>query len=235
LDSDRQTIADFVESLKQITAKELEECNSLESLWDSTGLDKFFQFRNRNVYDVVKKFSDYARSQNKQVGLDLFTPSLAPFVSQDYQLLSEHCEWIKPMSYCHVIGPAGVPLEISCLIQAMKTLCSNLSEHNIIRFCERALGVPLPESEEGIAEQGIPEEFVAKELEKIHNLQLPDDIQLYPGVEAVRNPHFSLNIDKNILEKYLSHIHQHANGFIASWNLLYIPDENLEIMGNMMK
>jgi hypothetical protein len=231
LHSFKPKIADFVESLKQITAQELHKYDRLESLWQSAGLDRFFEFRNQNIAAAVKKFSEYARSKHKQVGLDLYTPSLAPFVSQDYQLLSQYCDWMKPMSYCHVIGPAGAPLEICCIIQALEMFCPNVSERDLIEFFERVLGVTLPKSKQAILAQGIPETFVAKELAKIRNLPLPENIRIYPGVEAVKNPHFALNIDRDILERYLVQIQPYAPGFIASWNLLYIPDENWEIIG----
>jgi hypothetical protein len=235
LDDYRQTIADFVQHLEHITPEEFNRYNSLESLWKSADLQQFFEFRNRNIFEAVKRFSEYARSKNKHVGLDLYTPSLAPFVAQDYALLSQCCDWIKPMSYCHVIGPAGVPLEISCLIWALEVLCPNLHEQDIVQFFERMLQVPLPKSVEAILAQGIPEEFVARELEKIENLSLVDDVRVYPGIEAVENPHFSLTIDQQILGKYLAHIHHRADGCIASWNLLYIPDENWKILGEISR
>ena len=93
----------------------------------------------------------------------------------------------------------------------------------------------MPESKQSILAQGIPEKFVARELEKIRNFRLPDAIQIYPGIEAVKNPHFALNIDRFILEKYLAQIQPNTTGFMASWNLLYIPDENLEFIGKECK
>ena len=229
----RQKIADLLDKLKQLSAQELNRYHRLESLWDGIGLETFFEFRNTNVYERVNTFVDYARSKDKQVGLDLYTPSLASFVSQDYRLLSQGCDWIKPMSYCHVIGPAGVPLEICCLIQALQELCPTISERDLIRFFERVLEVPLPESKQEIVRLGIPEEFVARELEKITQLQLPENVEIHPGIEAVKNPHFDLNITEEILRGYLMPIQQDADGVIASWNILYIPDENWEIMEDL--
>ena len=229
----RQTITDFVQHLEHTTPEEFNQHNNLESLWESVDLQRFLDFRNKNIFESVKQFSEYARSKNKYVGLDLYTLSLAPFVSQDYALLSQSCDWIKPMSYCHVIGPAGVPLEISCLIRALEILCPNLNEQDIVQFFERVLQVPLPKSVEAILARGITEEFVARELDKIENLSLSDDVRIYPGIEAVKNPQFSLTIDQQILEKYLSHIHHKADGCIASWNVLYIPDENWKIIAEL--
>ncbi len=96
------------------------------------------------------------------------------------------------------------------------------------------LEVPLPESKREIVRQGIPEKFVARELDKIAQLQLPENVKIHPGIEAVKNPHFDLNITEEILRAYLTPIQQHADGVLASWNILYIPDENWEIMGETL-
>jgi len=235
LDSYRKTIDDFLDNLKQITVKELNGWNGLESLWDFVVSSKFIEFKNMNIYTTVKRFSDYVKSKNKKVGLDLYSISLAQFVSQDYKLLSKCCDWIKPMIYCHALGPAGIPLEISCLIRALRILCPKLSENVIINFFNKIFDNKLPENENKILKKGILEEFVSIELAKIKKLKLSKEVQIYPGVETVKIPQFSTYIDKKILEKYLSQIKQEVTGFIASWNLLYIPDDNLEIIGNNVR
>jgi len=235
LDSYRKTIDDFLDNLKQITIKELNGWNGLESLWDFADSSKFIEFKKMNIYNTVKRFSDYVKSKNKKVGLDLYSISLAQFVSQDYKRLSKCCDWIKPMIYCHTLGPAGIPLEISCLIRALRILCPKLSENDIINFFNRIFDNKLPENENKILKNGISEEFVSIELAKIKKLKLSKEVQIYPGVETVKIPQFSTYIDKKILEKYLSQIKQKVTGFIPSWNLLYIPDDNLEIIANNVR
>ncbi|GAK57567.1 hypothetical protein U27_04534 [Candidatus Vecturithrix granuli] len=220
----------LLDRLQQFNDHDLEQCMQLDDLWGCGDLDQFFVFRAHNITCAVKIFTEYAGLQGKQIGLDLFTPSLSPFVSQDYRLLSACCDWIKPMSYCHAIGPAGVPLEIACLLRALHSLCPKVSDSQRIAFCARILNVPLPETEELILQRGIPETFVAHELEKIRSFALPEKIEIYPGVEMVKHPHFDLNIDQQILEKYLAAIAGKVDGFVASWNLLYIPDEHWKLM-----
>lgn len=231
LEDYKRTILTLLSQLRRFSDHDLAQCNRLESLWSSVDLDRFFLFRARNIYHTIKRFTEGAASQGVQVGLDLFTPSLAPFVAQDYRLLSACCDWLKPMSYCHAIGPAGVPLEILCLLRALRTLCPEVNDLQRIAFCERILNVALPETEKAIQQQGIPEVFVAHELEKIRGFALPQELEIYPGVEMVKHPHFDLNIDQPILEKYLAAIQGSAHGLVASWNLLYIPEDHWKIMG----
>jgi len=233
LDSYRDKIHELLERLRELDPDELAQYHRLEGLWEIDELKEFFEFRRTSVYDVVQRFSQYVHSQGRQVGLDLFTPSFAPFVSQDYQRLSTCCDWIKPMTYCHVLGPAGVPLEITCLMRAMSILSPKLNEKHIIRFLSRVLGVTLPESGEVIRRQGIPEEFIARELEKICGLSLPDNVQIYCGVEAVHFPTLGLKITKEMLALSLKALQSRADGLVASWDLLHIPEENLEMLGRM--
>lgn len=230
-----RTIMALLARLHQFNDRDFEQCVQLDDLWDTVDLDQFFVFRAQSISCAINAFTEYAGLQGKQVGLDLFTPSLAPFVSQDYRLLSANCDWIKPMSYCHAIGPAGVPLEILSLIRALRRLCPQVSDLQRIAFCARFLNVPLPGTEELIAQHGIPEAFVAHELEKIRSFALPEEIEIYPGVEMVKHPHFDLNISQQILEKYLAAIEGKADGLVASWNLLYIPDEHWKLMRQYVK
>ena len=226
-----RTIQTLLVRLQHFSDDDFQHCEQIEGLWNTVDLDQFFVFRAQSIFYAIKAFTEYASGQGKQVGLDLFTPSLAPFVAQDYRLLSACCDWIKPMSYCHALGPAGVPLEIVCLLRALRSLCPKVSDSQRIAFGARLLNISLPDAEELILQRGIPEIFVAHELEKIRSFALPEDIEIYPGVEMVKHPHFDLNIDQQILERYLAAIADRADGFVASWNLLYIPDEHWKLMG----
>ena len=83
---------------------------------------RLFDFKKRSIARIVERFSEQARGRGLQVGLDLYSYSLAPLVGQDYELLSRAGDWIKPMTYCRAIGPAGLPLELACLLEAFQAL-----------------------------------------------------------------------------------------------------------------
>lgn len=217
----------FAASLASWRPGELPAWRGLEALYIEAGLEELSTFRKRSIQRVVGIFSDYARSRGLSVGLDLYSPSLAALVGQDYKLLSASCNWIKPMSYCHAVGPAGLSLELSCLSEALSTLCTGLKAADALAFLSGTLGWELPRSNTELLDSGLPEAILAGELERIDALSLCPDVRVYPGIEAVRHPGFGIDIRPATLKRYLKGLAGRAYGFIASWNLLYIPDDNL--------
>jgi hypothetical protein len=59
-------------------------------------------------------------------------------------------------------------------------------------------------------------------------------VRIYPGIEAVRHPGFGIDIRKDTLDRYLENLPNWISGVIASWNLLYIPDENLRHLSSRL-
>lgn len=215
-----------------------ELCNSddLIDIWNISGQKKFFNFRNNNIFDIVNLFSSSARKNNLKVGLDLFTPSFSATVGQDYKKLNTICDWIKPMTYCNAIGPSTLPLELSCLARILKSLNPKLMMPEIFIILESITNWKIDASSDyQILENGVPENILRIELEKIKKMHLDPDVKIFPGIEAVKNSEFNINITRKVLEKYLSQINNdNADGIIASWNLLYIEDENFEFIGNYL-
>jgi len=170
----------------------------------------------------------------KLVGVDLFAPSLAPLVSQDYQLLTKTCDWIKPMLYCHTSSPAGLPLELYCFIRAILNINPVLDEGQLIREISRIIGIDLPTQINELLKNGVSENIIYSEMQKIKELNLTESVDIYVGLEAVRIPGLC-NITERILKKYLkSVIETDIKGMILSWDLLKIPDENLQLVGDIL-
>lgn len=223
----------LLDNFKKITNVDIKKWPDFEYLWDLFGIKKFFDFKNFNIYEVVKKFSDYARAKSKKIGIDLYSFSLSKIVSQDYKMLQDCCNWIKPMMYCHAIGPAGIPLEISCLINAFKSINNNLDEKNLLKFFENFIGIKLPGSLNFLLKEGISEEFLSVEIKKIKNSGLSSELKVYPGFEAVNIPGLCV-INEGILGNYLKQIYDKVKGFIVSWNLLDIPESNLKLISESL-
>lgn len=227
-------IKDFINNFKKITNEDIKRWPSFEYIWEPFGMKEFMDFKNSSIYDIIKKFSDYAKIKSMKVSGDLYSFSLSQIVSQDYRLLQNCFDWIKPMMYCHTVGPAGIPLEISCLTNAFKIINSNLSEKSILKFFENIMGIELPERLDVLLEKGISEEFLSVEIKKIENLFLSSRLKVYPGFEAVKIPGVCI-IDEIILDKYIEQIHNKTEGFIASWNLLDIPESNLKFISRSLR
>jgi len=234
LESYRDKIKSFFGQFKTIDSIDLKNCHSFFEIIVQGNLKKFYDFRKQNVYRMVKMFADKAKQMNKLVGIDLFAPSFAPLVSQDYKLLAKTCDWIKPMIYCHASGPAGLPLELYCLLKAILDINPTLDEGQLIREISRMIGVDLPTQINGILKKGISEQIICSEMKKIKELDLPESVNIYVGLEAVQISGLC-NITEKILKKYLElFIKTESNGIILSWDLLKIPDENLKIVGEFL-
>jgi len=219
---------------KTIDVNYLQTCQSFSDIIIRDSLKKFYDFRKQNIYQVLKMFADKAKQMGKLVGVDLFAPSLAPLVSQDYQLLAKTCDWIKPMIYCHTSSPAGLPLELYCFIRAILDINPAIDEGQLIREISRIIGVALPTQINDLLKNGISENIICSEMQRIKEFNLPEKIDTYVGIEAVQMPGLC-NITEEILKKYLeSVIEAEIKGMVLSWDLLKIPDENLKLAGDIL-
>jgi hypothetical protein len=97
------------------------------------------------------------------------------------------------------------------------------------------LGWDLPPANEQLIAAGVPESIVTLELDRIKHLSTSPDVRICQGVEAVRHPGFGIDILTDTLERYLESLPDWVSGVIASWNLLYIPDENLRYLARWLR
>lgn len=234
LNNYRTMVKDIIKEIQTINLNDLANYNSFSDILIKDNLKKFFIFRKQSIYQITKKFADEAKRKGKLVGLDLFAPSLASLVAQDYQLLAKTCDWLKPMVYCHTTGPAGLPLELYCFIRALLDINQNLNENKLLQEFSRLLGVPLPGNINSLLKNGIPENIIYYEVQRIKNFNLPKKVSIHIGLEAVQIPGIA-NINSSILEKYLSSVMEIGiDGIVISWDLLKIPDENLKVVGDLL-
>ena len=112
----------------------------LDSIADAHPLiARFLAFRTKSVARLVAQLADECRRLGRSVSLDLFSPSLAPLVGQDYQRLKECCDWAKPMTYRLARGPAGLRLEIPALIEGVAQRFG-LDEAQVVEWSARHAG-----------------------------------------------------------------------------------------------
>ena len=198
----RNQVKTFFKKFKTIDINYLQTCQSLSDIIIRDNLKKFYDFRKQNIYQVLKMFADKAKQMGKLVGVDLFAPSLAPLVSQDYQLLAKTSDWIKPMIYCHTSSPAGLPLELYCFIRAILDINPVLDEGQLILEISRIIGVDLPTQINELLKNGVSENIIYSEMQKIKELNLRENVDIYVGLEAVQIPGLC-NITERILKIYL--------------------------------
>ena len=187
--------------LKKNTVDVMKDARSLNDIVFPVAMQMFLRFRDISIYRIVEKFSTYAFQKGKKVGLDLFSYSLSGNVSQDYEMLSKTCNWIKPMIYCHSKGPAGFPLELHILFRSLLTLNPSLKEEELTGFFSDILGIDLPKKVDDVLEMGISGDAIMVELKNIGQLNLSEGILIYPGIEAMKMAGICM-ITEDILQDY---------------------------------
>jgi len=230
----RMVAQSHIEQLKKAPPSFFINAQSLQDIVFPKEMQTFLQFRNQSIYRIVNKFSNYARKNEKKVGLDLYSYSLASNVAQDYELLSKTCDWIKPMIYCHARVPSGFSLELFCLLKSLIDLNPKLQERDIINLFKSILQIDLPDKGDQLIEKGVPEEIIFQEMEKINHLNLAEGVDVYTGIEVMKMGDLCM-ISEQILKKYLQNIMKsQAKGIIMSWNILEMPFENLTLIGKYL-
>ena len=100
----------------------------------SSLLREFLRFRSESITGLIADASREARTRGRRVALDLFTPSLAPVVGQDYRRLGAHADWVKPMTYRVARGPASLRLEVPALVKNLAGL-AGIAPAEAARWC----------------------------------------------------------------------------------------------------
>ena len=78
----------------------------------------FFDAKGYIVSGAVAAVADSLRNRGLEIGMDLYAPFMAPFVGQDYEILTAHADFIKPMLYRQTFAPAGMGFEYDLLKKA---------------------------------------------------------------------------------------------------------------------
>jgi hypothetical protein len=209
---------------KRFLSPLLPETNWLEQLIDGYPiLQEFINFRTMSVNQVVAEINDLVKKLNKKMSLDVFSPSLAPLVGQDFGYMATLAEWVKPMIYRFGNGPSSLRSEIPAIIY-------ELSRYLDISINE--VSTLITSKIDGL--QGIP----LQEIEKVAPLSLiQSETQLaikqlsgtpvYLGLETVSIPGKMDITPKHVQE--IVEIGKAANvqGFVLSWDLLHTPLENI--------
>ena len=161
--------------------------------------DAFFKAKGHVVSHSVAAIADSLRSRGLEVGMDLYAPFLAPFVGQDYTILAQHADFIKPMLYRQTFAPAGMGYEYDLLRKALPEATGYISFNMDVDFLNSQL----------------------KAME-------PYDCSKYPGIEINYRKDVVPTSPRYISES-LKAVQDHGfNGAVLSWNIMEAPLSHLE-------
>jgi hypothetical protein len=189
-------------------------------------LARFLAFRTASVARLVGELADECRRLGRSVSLDLFSPSLAPLVGQDYQRLKGCCDWAKPMTYRLARGPAGLRLEVPALIEGIAQRFG-LDEAQIVEWSARHAGFDQNMLRQ-TREEAVPFTFIQAEIEAAVRALMP--VPVYFGLELVSQPGVMDVTPADVVGMVKAGRAANADGLIISWDLLHAPMEGVRAL-----
>ena len=198
------------------------------------GADRFLaeaegalRFRSSLVTKTVARYAEAAHNANLRVGLDLFAPSLATFVGQDYRALSAHVDFMKPMLYCKAFATSGLPLEFRLLMRGLEQ--SGVEAAKARDFVSRFSGIDAEALDIVHAGGSFPTSFAASEFRRGLCLIDPSSRykpEMYAGIELVDHEAYATKIDESVRDSYLKSLS--GRSIAVCWNILYVPREHID-------
>ena len=159
----------------------------------------FFKAKGHVVSSSVAAIADSLRSRGLEVGMDLYAPFMAPFVGQDYTILAQHADFIKPMLYRQTFAPAGMGFEYDLLRKAVPA----------------ATGYP---------DLKMDVDFLHSQLEAME----PYTCGKYPGIEINYRADIVPTSPAYISESLKAVLSHGFDGAVLSWNIMEAPLSHLE-------
>jgi hypothetical protein len=192
-----------------------------------SALEGFFTFRLHSTARAIRSAADILRAHHLAIGLDTFSPVLTRMVGQDLSALDTTCDWIKPMTYAHTLGPAGVPHELLGLVNWL--IAAGTPEAEALELLSTLSGFELPPSRSALQMNGIPAAAVKHEMERGKQAGIRT---LLGGIALVEMENVN-HIPTGQLNDELSAYRQGgADGLVLSWDLWHIPLETLNHIAN---
>jgi len=234
LEKTRNGIKDFVKKICSLSKEEivtlkkrLNRSKAFDYLLHDPQVLNFLKFRSHSINYFVRNVEQLVKESGRELGLDIFSPSLSWLVGQDYSLLKDKCSWMKPMVYCTALGTACLPAEIIGLARGLQKLNTRLSDNDLIYMVSNFLGLPLQYKDLNEMEsRGLPEEMVRLETTRAKEA-VERRVPIYTGIEAVVTDICSISPER--AESYVKHaIEGGADGIILSWDIALVPIENLK-------
>ena len=159
----------------------------------------YFKAKGHVVSTSVAAIADSLRSRGLEVGMDLYAPFMAPFVGQDYAILADHADFIKPMLYRQTFAPAGMGYEYDLL---RKTL----------------------PAAQGYPDLKMDTDFLHSQLKAME----PYACGKYPGIEINYREDIVPTSPEYVSESLKAVLSHGFDGAVLSWNIMEAPLSHME-------
>ena len=162
----------------------------------------YFRAKGHIVSGSVAAVADSLRSRGLEIGMDLYAPFMAPFVGQDYAILSQHADFIKPMLYRKTMAPAGMGFEYELLRKAVPG----------------ATGYPAFQMDVA---------FLNSQLEAMASCPCAK----YPGIEINYRADIVPTSPAYVTESLDAVMQYGFEGLVLSWNIMEAPEAHIACLG----
>lgn len=160
---------------------------------------RFFDVKAEIIAGAVTELCDYFKGKGLIVGLDLFAPLVSRFVGQDYALITQRADFIKPMLYRRTDAPAGIGYEYA------------LYEKNAPGAAGR-IGISMDKA------------FLDSQLDAISRVSC----EKFPGIE-INYRSDVVRTDHAYIAESLSAVRDHGfEGAVLCWNMMEAPPEHID-------
>ena len=190
-------------------------------------LKRWLRFRIDAVLDIVSETKKLVNSKGMKLGFDLFSPAFAEIVGYDLTELSKMADWVKPMTYQFALGPAGLRLETSALIDGLASEFG-LSEDRIFEICRKSIPWFTPEKYQTLKEKEVPMEWIESEMRA--SVRKMAGTPVYFGLECVSFPGVIDVRPEQAAALVRAGMNAGGDGAVLSWDLMHLPNENLRAM-----
>jgi len=188
-------------------------------------VQEFIRFRCDSITQTVIAVRALTDLLDKKLAFDVFSPSLAPLVGQDYARIARYGVWAKPMIYRFAKGPAGLRLEVPALAGDLAQFLGCGVDKVVSWFQQHVPGL-IDTDLERIASEGVPLDLIADETRQAVKLMAPAPV--YLGVETVSMPGIIDITPQNVKEIVNTGCVAGARGVVLSWDIMHTPVDNLQ-------
>lgn len=229
LEAWRRKVREMREYMFSASDDDLEKWGTFNGVIAAFGLLDFYRFRIESVTILANSYGALAKEKGKKFGLDVLSPALADMGGHSYADLAKSCDWLKPRIYCRTYGPSSIPLEFNSMARGIQAWAKRCSNQAVMAFIERSIGIKMPSHLHKLSESYLPPEVVVGEIAKVNSVP---NARVYPGIECSLHPDFDTGLTAETVKGYLEATRGNS-GMVLSWNLLFIPDAFLELVGKL--
>ena len=160
---------------------------------------RFFEAKEEIIAEAASEICRFFKEKGLIVGLDLFAPFISRLAGQNYTMITQYADFIKPMLYRRTEAPAGI-------------------EYEYRLFEKHAPGA------QGRKRLTADKAFLDTQLEAVRCVPC----ESYPGIE-LNYSNDIVRTDAEYITESLAAVKEHGfGGVVLSWNVVEAPDKHIE-------